>query len=399
MRCFEKLLGGALRRDTSAALVWVALLASCQPLPHPFANDRPPADLLAVPEIAGVSIAPIEGEPKLIANELGGATARALVRREIPASEKTDLRGSYQLYGDLTATRLHGGQSSIAVHWRLEDARGRKLGEREVRIEGTADDWQSAGNAMIDRLAGLSADAVAPLLVKTPGTTKLAGLAAPISGPTEPDGALPGPPPLKPPASEPATGPPPDLSSATPAVSKPPAEAGSAAKPKNGRPRVIVRRVTGAPGDGATSLAGAMTTVLRQQDLTIVEPGEKADFIIDGEVSLTPAGRDNQHVKIVWRVHGASGAELGTVGQENDIPRGQLSGSWGDVAYIVAAAAGDGLLQVFAHAAPPAHTAAGAEAAPAARQPPNPGPAQSPGGKASQPAVSGVKAAKSKEQR
>ena len=370
-------------------------------MPHPFADDRPPADLLAVPESAGVSIAPVEGEPKLIANELGGAIARTLVRREIPASDKTNLRGSYQLYGELTASRLQGNQSSVAVRWRLEDARGRKLGEREVRIEGTADDWQSAGDAMIDRLAALSADAVAPLLVKTPGAPKLADVATPMSGPTVPDAALPGPPPAKRPPSEPAAAKPaiPDLPSATSAASKLPAEADLPAKPKSGRPRVALRAITGAPGDGAAALARAMTSVLRQLDLTIIEPGSKADFIIDGEVSLTPAGPRSQHVKIVWRVRDASGGELGTVGQENEVPRGQLSGPWGDVAYIVAAAASDGLLQVFSRAAPPAHSATGAEAASAARQAPNAGPAQSPGGMASQPAASGVKAAKTKEQR
>ena len=79
------------------------------------------------------------------------------------------------------------------------------------------------------------------------------------------------------------------------------------------------------------------------------------------------SGRTSQHVKIVWRVRDASGAELGTVGQENDVPRGQLSGTWGDVAFAVATAAGDGLLQVFARAAPPDRSA-GAEAAAAARQ-------------------------------
>ena len=164
---------------------------------------------------------------------------------------------------------------------------------------------------------------------------------------------------------------------------------------------MAVRRIT-APGDGATSLAGAVTSILRQQDLTIVDAGGKADFIIDGEVSLAPSGPDKQHVKIVWRVHNASGAELGTVGQENDVPRGLLSGSWGDVAYAVAIAAGDGLLQVLARAAPPATPAAGTAAA-AAREPPKSGPEQAPeqppDGRTSQPAASAVKAAKTKGQR
>jgi hypothetical protein len=101
-------------------------------------------------------------------------------------------------------------------------------------------------------------------------------------------------------------------------------------------------------------------------------------------VSIAPIAPDKQHVKIVWRVRNASGAELGTVGQENDIPRGLLSGRWGDVAYVVAAAAGDGLLQVLARAAPSATAAT--------HEPPN----ELPSSRPSQPAASAVKAAETK---
>ena len=122
--------------------------------------------------------------------------------------------------------------------------------------------------------------------------------------------------------------------------------------------------------------------------------------MIDGEVSIAPAGPEKQHVKIVWRVRDANGAELGTVGQENDVPRGLLSGPWGDVAYVVAAAAGDGLSQVFARAAPPASpTAIPAEtgAASAAHQSPNADPGTPDAGGTSQPAASRVKAARPRE--
>ena len=41
-----------------AGVALAALVAACQPLPHPFAEDRPPAALLKVRGVAGVSIAP-----------------------------------------------------------------------------------------------------------------------------------------------------------------------------------------------------------------------------------------------------------------------------------------------------------------------------------------------------
>jgi hypothetical protein len=375
-------------------------------LPHPFEDDRPPAELLAVPESAGVSIAPVEGQPEAIAAELGAATARALLGHEIPASEKSIGRGSYQLYGRLTQSKRRG-KSAVAVRWRLRDARGREIGERGVGIEATAEEWRSARAAMVGRLAALSADAVAPLLVKQTVSPHLAALAGPVPGVTEPDAPPSGPSPPKPSNPEP-----PAVKPAVPAITatRPSAEP---AKPQGPAPstdakpatqekrrlRVVVRRVTGAPGDGGTALLRAMTGVLRQQDLTILDPGDKADFTIDGEVSIIPIGPDRQHVKIVWHVRNASGAELGNVGQENDVPRGQLSGPWGEVAYVVALAAGEGIMQVLARAAPPANPAASpaAETGATAAQPSTKaGAAQPSAGKTSPLAAPAAKAAKTK---
>src|SRR5207302_3806802 len=105
---------------------------------------------------------------------------------------------------------------------------------------------------------------------------------------------------------------------------------------------------SGAPGDGAKSLAAAVAIVLRKQDLAIVEKDQPADLTIAGEVSVTPTRPNLQHVRILWHVGRAGGAEIGTVGQENDVPGGILDGAWGDLAYSVAIAAGDGLMQLVA---------------------------------------------------
>jgi hypothetical protein len=59
------------------------------------------------------------------------------------------------------------------------------------------------------------------------------------------------------------------------------------------------------------------------------------------------------------------------VGQENDVPRGRLDGPWGDIAYTVAIAAGDGIMQLVDRGAPPVKLGAAT--------PPPPGPPTSPG--------------------
>jgi hypothetical protein len=278
------------------ALLLAVLIAACQPLPHPFAEDRPPASLLRVRDSAGISVQTIEGGPPATAQKLGAAIASALGKRDIPASDRTTSLGSYLLYGRLEAQRPRAGKAALTVHWRLQDAAGHPVGERTARLEAPARAWDAGDEMIIASLAEASAAEIAPLL-----------------------------------------------------ADEAPAVATAAAG--DGRTRIVIRPVSGAPGDGATSLANAIATVLKRQDVAVLDdPNAKADVILDGEVTIVPIKPDKQHIKIVWRVRRADGAEIGTVGQENDIPKGLLDGAWGDVAYSVAIAGADGLMQVIARA-------------------------------------------------
>ena len=295
----------------TVVLAVAVLLAACQPLPHPFQDDRPPAALLKI-DSASVSIAPIEGDGG--AGKLSAAVASALVKRDIPASDKTTSLGSYPLYGRLVQSQPSDGKAKIAALWRLYDPRGRTVGEPRVEIE--AKPSEVASDAAIERLAALSADKLAPLLqTEAPSQEK----------------AAPGP-----------TSAPPGATAAPP--------------PDDRRLRVAVGKISGAPGDGGKSLAAAVTAVLKRQDLTIIGDTGKADLVVDCEVALTPAKADKQHIKIVWRVRRADGAEIGKVDMENDVPKGLLDGPWGDLAYTVALAAGEGLMQLVARGAPEGKT-------------------------------------------
>jgi len=308
-----------LLRGRCAAIAIIVLSAACQPLPHPFADDRPSASLLRIPDRAGISVAPLEGGPPDAARKLGAAVASALVKREIPASDKTTSLTSYLLYGRLETQRPRSGQQTVTAHWRLQDAAGHLVGERTTRLDAPAKDWDKGDEKLVAGLAEKSAAEIAPLLAE--GTSASADVKA-AAGKNE-----------------------------TAAPDK--TEAAAAKTEDNGRTRIVIRPVSGAPGDGAKSLANAIALVLKRQDLTVLEDANaKADVIVDGEVTVKPVKSDKQHVKIVWRVRRGDGAEVGTVGQENDVPKGMLDGPWGDVAYSVAIAGADGLMQVIARAGP-----------------------------------------------
>lgn len=278
------------------ALAGAVLLAACQPLPHPFADDRPPASLLAVPDSAGISIGPIAGGPAPTAAKLGAAVAKALRQHDIPASNRTASLASFELAGRIDEGPPGPGGSLVRASWQLRDAKGRVVGERSEQVAATAADWQQGSDDAVARLAAASADALAPLV-----------------------------------------------------AGKPPVEVAG-----DDRLRVRVGPVGGAPGDGDQSLANALAAVLKRQDLNIVDDAKAgADVTVAAQVTITPAKADKQHVKIVWSVRRANGSEVGTVGQENDVPRAMLNAPWGDLAYSVALAAESGILQVVARAGPP----------------------------------------------
>ena len=272
------------------------LISACQ-LPHPFAGDvpKPGSPMLALRDAAAVAVAPVEGGPRATAEKLAPAMAAALQKRDIAASDRAAGIASYQLSGRLQAMPPTGDKAAIVVLWRLRDPSGKSLGTRAERIEAAVGDWQQGKNDAIARLADASAGQIAAIL-----------------------------------------------------QDKAPVEITD-----TGETRLLVGKVTGAPGDGATALAGAITTLLKKQALAIVsDPKDKADLMLDAAVVVDKPIGGKQHVKIVWRVRRTEGNEIGTAVQENDVPAGLLDGRWGDVAYTVAVAAQEGIMQLIAHGAP-----------------------------------------------
>lgn len=280
----------------SQAAAAVLLFAGCQPLPHPFANDVPPrgSPMLTLRDSASVTIAPIEGKPRATAEKLGPAMASALQQREIAASDKTASIGSYELVGRIQEMAPAKEGAALVALWELRDPSGERLGERVERLEAPAAAWEEGNDEAVARLAAASAAQLAALLQD--------------DAPTE-------------------------------------AEIG-------GRTRLLIGAVTGAPGDGGESLASSIKQILQKQDLAIITDPQKADLVLNADVAVAQPKAGKQNVKILWHLRRKDNVEIGTVGQENDVPAGLLDGAWGDVAYMVAVSAQDGIMQLVARGAP-----------------------------------------------
>ncbi|HWB50609.1 MAG TPA: hypothetical protein VG651_15980 [Stellaceae bacterium] len=287
----------------------VLFAAGCQPLPHPFADDRPSAALIAVPDNVNIAVLPVDGEPRATAAKLPAAIAREFLKHSIPASEQSPTKATYQLDGRIEEHPDQAGKSLLTVHWRLRDPRGKVVSERSERLLAPTRDWAAGNDEPITQLAAASAAAMAARLMP-----------------------------------------------------EAPKEEQQAA---NRRVRVAVRKVSGAPGDGNTALAASLGLVLKHQDIDLVDPAKgKPDLAVDCEVRLDPVKDGKQHVKIVWHVARAGGDEIGQVAQENDVPRGQLDGAWGDIAYSVATAAQSGIMQLVDRASSPRKPATAAMSPP-----------------------------------
>jgi hypothetical protein len=286
------------RRPAAAATILLLLAGACQPLPHPFAHDVPPpgSSMLRLPDMASVSIAPLQGGPRATALKLGPAMAKALQDNEIAASTRTAGLDSYALLGRIQAMPPKHDEAALVVLWELRDPSGNRLGARAARVVAKKGDWEIGNDDAVARLAAAGAEQLAGLMQE-----------------------------------------------------KAPAEAAV-----GGRTRLLIGGVAGAPGDGAKALKTAITLLLKRQDVAIVsDPQAGADLVLAADVGLDPPRAGQQHVKIVWHVRRKNGDEIGTVAQENDVPTGLLDGAWGDVAYTVAVAAQDGIMALVVRGASP----------------------------------------------
>ena len=116
---------------------------------------------------------------------------------------------------------------------------------------------------------------------------------------------------------------------------------------RDGALMAMVPSVTGAPGDGSTSLAAAIQRELQTKGIALADRPSPATYRVEGAVILGNARNGKQPIQIEWVVRAPDGKKLGTVSQKNDIPEGSLDGPWGRVADQAASAAVQGILKLL----------------------------------------------------
>jgi len=115
---------------------------------------------------------------------------------------------------------------------------------------------------------------------------------------------------------------------------------------ENRTPRIFVGAVTGAPGDGDTSLPADLANVLPGPDLELVTDRQKADFTITGKVKSTPTDQGQFLVELDWVVRDTNNRVVGQVTQLHALNQSDISPHWGDVAAAAAKEAAGGIQNV-----------------------------------------------------
>lgn len=277
-----------------------------------------------------LALAPVVGVPDKVSSELTQSMVAAGKDRNltiIPGKAGSD--DAYTLRGYLIASPDRRG-SKISYIWDVSDAEGTRVtrvtGEETVSRRG-GDPWSGVNSTVIRSIAAAS---TSKLAAELPG-----GRSRSSSPPV-------------------AAAPSPSSSSSSSARSA--AVAGSAAAtsaaatwsaPQTTPKGVVVAPVSGAPGDGRRSLTTALKKKLYGKGVKLANGTTTNVYTVQGIVKLTSAGAGKEKIRIDWQVLDPGGKRVGTVSQQNTIPKGSLNGPWGAIADAAAAAAADKIVKLI----------------------------------------------------
>ena len=286
-----------LMRRRAAVLGGLLLLAGCGGLPRPFEGapgkramklSQPPPSRLAVPAPTRALL------PDAASADYAKALVDLLVEREVPAVAEAGRQGDWIL---TVAAELRDGK--VVPGFTVTDPFGKVRGS----VDGTPQDpdlWAAGAAAELRRSAAADVASVAALLTKIEAARQQ----------NDPDSLV------------------------------------------NRPARILVREVTGAPGDGNDRLTREMRANLPKLGEMVQDSAEGADYIVDCNVTVADGDKGGQRIEIQWIVTDPRGHELGKVVQLNDIEPGSLDHYWGDVAVVVAQQAADGVRDVIQNQIP-----------------------------------------------
>jgi hypothetical protein len=260
-----------------------------------------------------IAVAPIIGTTPEVAQEMTTALVAAGKDRNLTLLTDGG-KANYTLRGYLIASTEKRG-SKVSYIWDVNDAQGSRVarisGDEVVATRSGSDPWTGVDSAAIRSIAGKTTSQLAASLSRGGGSSS-----APV-------------------AVADRTPPPTAATPVTPSVASPKASG------------VVVAPVAGAPGDGQRSLTTALKKRLYAGGIKLANGTASNVYMVKGSVKLVDASGGKQSIRIDWLVLDPSGKKLGTVSQQNTVPKGSLNGPWGAIADAAAGAAATGIIKLL----------------------------------------------------
>jgi len=289
-------------------------------------SDTPTASVaspppLAAPQQAQFAIAPVIGPPENVSSQLQSQLTAELERQNIRVAKSPGENAQYTLRGYVVSSLEKGNKSKVSYIWDVTDSSGKGVhrvsGEETASAGKSKDPWTAVSPALVQSISGKTATSVAGWM---PG-----GAVAGAGGMVQTA----------------ATG----SSAYTAQPAAPSTVTGSIAR--NGPVKALVPAVTGAPGDGSTTLRTALQRELSRSGVALTDTPSAEVYRVEGKVTMGAGNAGKQPITIDWSVTDPSGKKLGTVSQKNEVPQGSLDGSWGKTADAAAAAAAQGIVKLL----------------------------------------------------
>jgi hypothetical protein len=260
-----------------------------------------------------IAVAPIIGTTPEVAQEMTAALVAAGKDRNLTLLTDGG-KANYTLRGYLIASTEKRG-SKVSYIWDVNDAQGSRVarisGDEVVATRSGSDPWSGVDSAAIRSIAGKTTSQLAASLSRGGGSSS-----APVA-----------------------------VADRTPAATASTPVTASVASPRAAG--VVVAPVAGAPGDGQRSLTTALKKRLYAGGVKLANGTAVNVYMVKGSVKLVDASGGKQSIRIDWLVLDPSGKKLGTVSQQNTIPKGSLNGPWGAIADAAAGAAANGIIKLL----------------------------------------------------
>ena len=296
----------------------------------PTASVTPPA----APAVrqAQVAIAPIIGPPEAVSKDLQAQITSDLERQNIRVARSPGEPSQYTLRGYIVSSmEKKGGKAKVSYIWDVTDGSGKGVhrvsGEETASTGKSKDPWTAVSATVVQAISSKTVTSLSTWL-PTQGTGAIASNNTPPPGMVQNAAATQSPAP-------------------TYASTAPPATASL------GKPGSITARVpgvTGAPGDGSSTLRSALQKELARSGVALADTPSPSTYTVEGKVAMSASKDGKQSITIDWNVTDPEGKKLGTVSQKNDVPQGSLDGAWGKTADAAAAAAAQGILKLLPQA-------------------------------------------------